>query len=252
MTFTRSARSRASQGLVGLCLLAAACGASTQAGAGTGAAAPGPYGARAAQALQSKPAVDFLRGMFDRVAFTIEDGGETFTVVDDGATFRVVGGAAAQAEFAVRLARAEAAALVDCLEAQPFGLAAQACVVAPLMVPAMTAALGMSINSNPVVIALANSAETKCVELENGAGTVVARIRVQYADSKWKVTANFDGGCERRMRIDGAVAQEFQRRLHDAMHENSLGGWSRFSKYEQAWRVKHTVAPAQPAPDAGR
>lgn len=191
------------------------------------------------QALtQPETAVEFFRGLFERIGVRVVDTGEQFTGqhLGDRITFEE-NIDAESVDYVVDIQSPQVDRLAEHIRTGNLDKIEQFRVVSALFTPATAAMLKNPLMSQPSLRKLAGVEDLIHVQLKSPSADVpdMAHTLI-YANKQWLVFPGLHGTPARVYKLSAAQALEYQRRAQEALKANNLGGWTSFAGWYREWR----------------
>jgi hypothetical protein len=197
---------------------------------------------------QTPEIVDYFRGLFHTMAFTVAETGEAFTATHEGREVTLRPGADPAADFTVPL-RLEN---IERLAAQTHGGRITADeswrIAAVLFTPLTRVTLENPVMASNWVRRLAGVEDLIHVKLVNPAGHDEAVHTLVYASRQWLVLSGLHGRAARTYRLTPEHSLDYQRRVFAAMQQNTMAGWWGFARWYRRWRAAVSSSPTGATP----
>lgn len=195
------------------------------------------------QALATRPsAVQWFRGLFERVHVQLTDTGETYTVVLRDAGAEVQEGLSAETpNFVIPLESQNIRNLGEFFEDDRIDPQEQYRIVKFMLVPCLKAGLAMPVLRNP---AFRRAVKLDChwqEALLDPQGKEDEQLTVMYVNDQWVVVPGYHGKPQRRLVMKPEQVLDYQRRVFAANEKNSLPAWLEVGKWYLKWRDEVSV-----------
>lgn len=185
---------------------------------------------------QTPEIVQYFRGLFHRMAFTIAETGEAFTATHSGDAITLAEGADPAADFTVPLHLANIQSLASHTADGRISPQESWRIAAVLFTPLTQATLRNPVMSKTWIRRLAGVEDVIHVRLVNPAGQEEATHTLVHAAGQWLVLAGLHGTARRTYRLTPEQSLDYQRHAFEAITQDSLGGWWRFAQWYRRWR----------------
>jgi hypothetical protein len=190
---------------------------------------------------QTPEIVDYFRGLFRSMAFTVADTGEAFTAVHEGRAITLRPGADPAADFTVPLTRENVERLVAHTHDGRITPDESWRIAAVLFTPLTQATLRNPVMSSNWIRRLAGVEDLIHVRLVGPAGQEEAAHTLIYAARQWVVLPGLHGRATRVYRLTPEQSLDYQRHVFAAMQQDSVAGWWRFARWYRGWRESVSV-----------
>lgn len=198
---------------------------------------------------QPAGAVEFFRGLFERVGVHVTDTDEAFTCVHKGDRIDLHEGLEPDGiDYVVEIKSHQVDRLAEHVRTGALDELEQYRIVGALFTPATAAMLKNPIMSQPSLRRLAGVEDLIHVRLNSPSSKVsdVSHTLI-YANRQWLVFPGLHGTPARVYELDAAQALEYQRRAFEALKVNNLGGWTSFANWYRDWRKAVSASGAKAA-----
>lgn len=194
--------------------------------------------ARFQSLAQPAGAVEFFRGLFERVGVRVTDTGEQVTGKHLGDRVAFEGDLDPNSvDYVVEVPSTHIDRLADHLRAGTLDELEQYRIASALFTPATAAMLKNPIMSQPSLRKLAGVEDlihvhlkSPAVEAPDTAHTLI------YANRQWIVLPGLHGIPARVYRLNTAQALDYQRKALEALKANNLSAWTAFAGWYREWR----------------
>jgi hypothetical protein len=196
--------------------------------------------------VNTPAAVEWFRGLFDRIHIAMTDTGERFTIVHRGDRMEIEEGIGGEApNFIVPLESQNIRNLLGFFTDNRIDAYEEYRIVKFMLVPCLRAVLAMPI--------LQNRAFRKIVRVEthwqeallDPNGNEDEQLTVIGINDQWLVIPGYHGTPQRRMVMTPAQILDFQRRLLQADNSGGIAAWLDFGRWYTKWRRTVSVVGAE-------
>ena len=194
------------------------------------------------QALAHQPAaVEWFKGLFNRVHVEITDTGERFTIVRRGDGMEVTDGFEGAGDFVVPLETQNIRNLAGFFEDDRIDAYEQYRIVKFMLRPCLEAALRLPI--------LQNDAVRKVLKLDthwqeailDPQGKEDEQLTVVHVNHQWLVIPGYHGKPLRRLVMRPEQVLDYQRRVFETDEKKSLPAWLDLARWYVKWRDEVSV-----------
>jgi hypothetical protein len=198
---------------------------------------------------QTPEIVDYFRGLFHTMAFTVAETGEAFTATHEGAAVTLRTGADPAADFTVPLRLENIERLAAHTHDGRITPDESWRIAAVLFTPLTRVTLQNPVMASNWVRRLAGVEDLIHVRLVNPGGQEEAAHTLVYASRQWMVLPGLHGRASRAYRLTPEQSLDYQRQVFAAMQLDTMAGWWRFARWYRSWRaaVSTNLAAAMPA-----
>jgi hypothetical protein len=186
---------------------------------------------------QTPEIVDYFRGLFHTMAFTVAETGEAFTAVHDGHAVTLREGADPAADFTVPLRLENIERLVAHTHDGRITPDESWRIAAVLFTPLTRVTLQNPVMASNWIRRVAGVEDLIHVRLVNPAGHEEAAHTLVYASRQWLVLPGLHGRAARTYRLSPEQSLDYQRHVFAAMRQGSVAGWWRFARWYRGWRA---------------
>ena len=185
---------------------------------------------------QTPDIVEYFRGLFDRISFTVAETGEAFTATHHGDALTFSEGVDAAADFTVPLQVENIQRLAAHARAGRIDAAESWRIAAVLFTPLTQATLRHPVMASTWIRRLAGVEDLIHVHLIDPNGQQQATHTLAYAARQWVVLPGLHGVARRSYRLTPDQSLDYQRHVFAAMKRNSLAAWWQFAGWYRRWR----------------
>jgi len=198
-----------------------------------------------AELIAIPSAIEWFRGLFNRIHVEMTDSGERYTVVHTGGAMELGEGFSDEAvNFVVPLREENIDNLIRFFADGQIDSYEEYRIVKFMLVPCLKAALSMPILQNKAFMKIVR-VETHWQEaILDPDGNEDEQLTVLYANDQWLIVPGYHGRPQRRIVMTPAQVLEFQRRVLHADAVNTLPAWLELGSWYLGWRDSVTVAVA--------
>ena len=191
------------------------------------------------QAMTQPPrAVEFFKGLFDRVGVKIIETGEVFTGKHKGDKIEFASGInEPEVDFTIAITTEQVDRLTRHVDSGELGTAEEFRIVRTLFTPATQATLRNPMMSNGLLRRLNGVEDLIHVHLHSPVDEEEDEHHTLiHAAGQWVVIPGLHGKPRRVFDLTMADALEYHRRALDAIHKDSLLNWLSFASWYKKWR----------------
>jgi hypothetical protein len=197
---------------------------------------------------QTPEIVDYFRGLFHTMAFTVAETGEAFTATHEGPAVTLRAGADPTADFTVPLRLENIERLAAHTHDGRISPDESWRIAAVLFTPLTRVTLENPVMASNWVRRLAGVEDLIHVKLVNPAGHDEAVHTLVYASRQWLVLSGLHGRAARTYRLTPEHSLDYQRRVFAAMQQNTMAGWWGFARWYRRWRAAVSSSPTGATP----
>lgn len=185
---------------------------------------------------QTPEIVGYFKGIFNKLAFTVAETGETFTATHLGDRVTFAEGLDPKADFTVPLHLENVQRLAAQTREGRIPAAESWRIAQVLFTPLTQSTLRNPVLSVNWIRRLAGVESLIHVYLISPEGGEAATHTLIYAGDQWVVLSGLHGKARRVYRLSPEQSLDYQRHVFLAMQQNSFAGWMRFARWYRAWR----------------
>jgi hypothetical protein len=194
------------------------------------------------QLAATPAAVEWFRGLFERVHVQMTDTGESFTVLLQGDRAEVRDGLGAEApNFVIPLESQNVSNLAGFFEDNRIDPQEEYRIVKFMLKPCLKAGLEMPVLRNPAFRAIVRIDCHWQEALLDPQGNEDEQLTVVYVNDQWLILPGYHGKPERRLVMTPAQVLEYQRRVFAANEKNTLAAWLDVGRWYLKWRDEVSV-----------
>ncbi len=183
--------------------------------------------------------MEFFDGIFDHLGIRVQETGDVFTIHHQGDKFTLTEGVeAGKVDFVVDLKTQNITNMIRHAEDGKIDRKEAFAIVSVMFSPLTRASLDNPLVRSPLLrrmLRIENLIHVHLLDPEGGSSNSHTLIHV---NKQWIVAPGLWGEPLRTFRIDIDQAVEYQKHVHQAMKQNSLGGWLRFGSWYRNWRQR--------------
>ncbi len=193
---------------------------------------------RWAAVSNNRDLIEFVAGMFHRLAVHVTGREEHLTVVHDGRDVQIEAGADdAACDFGVTIDAGEADRLADEASRPTLGDGERFRIMRALFTAATAATLRKPRLASPILKKIVGAESLIHVRLISPVSEEPdATHTLLYAARQWLVIPGLHGRAERRYDMTTDQAAAYQRRVHEVLSHDTIGQWIRFGRWYRQWR----------------
>ena len=193
--------------------------------------------------------VEYLRGTFDTLNFTVEETGERFYLVYRGDGLSVKGGKAGQADLDVPITEAQVNAVAELASDGSLDRQDAFQVMQILYAPITRSFLTGSFLNNDIIRRLAGVEDLIHITLWTPERPESRSVTLKAEGGHWYVLDGLVGDPKRVFRLNEPQTLEYMRQVHRARSSSSLKAWIDFVNWYTKWKDRVSIVPAkEPSP----
>jgi len=185
---------------------------------------------------QTPEIVGYFKGIFNTLAFTVAETGETFTATHHGDRVTFAQGLDPKADFTVPLHLENVQRLATQTREGRIPAAESWRIAQVLFTPLTQSTLRNPVLSVNWIRRLAGVESLIHVYLISPEGGEAATHTLIYAGDQWVVLPGLHGKARRVYRLSPEQSLDYQRQVFKAMQQNAFTGWLAFARWYRAWR----------------
>tara|TARA_B100001250_G_scaffold350136_1_gene321689 strand:- start:456 stop:1127 length:672 start_codon:yes stop_codon:yes gene_type:complete len=192
--------------------------------------------------FQSPDLVNYFDGVFNSLGIVIEEDEESFTVYHRGDSFEFINGINKEdVDFIVPLKKQNILNMVEHAKDGIIDPEESWRILDVLFTPLTKVTL-----QNPVLSVnwrrkLAGVEDLTHVNLINPKGQEASKHTLIYVKGQWLVLKGLHGKPRRTYRMSPEQSLEYQKKIFEAMQQDSFWGWWKFSRFYKEWRKSCSV-----------